>query len=196
MEKKKVMIAIPYTKFIETDCWQSILNLTRPDGVEAFINTFARYSAAQARNISIKTALEQAYDYILFVDSDQIIPADTLVKLMAVDADMSVGWTPMAVNRPETNIAIYNLEYRRFDFYKQDELPKEVFEVGGCGFAVNLLKLESFKGADYPYFVFTEYPNGDLLTEDLYFCLKMKEKGLSIKCEPSLRAGHIKRIVI
>jgi cellulose synthase/poly-beta-1,6-N-acetylglucosamine synthase-like glycosyltransferase len=199
METKKqirVMAAIPYTKSVETDCWQSVLNMAPPYNVTVVINTFAKYSAGHARNTAARAAVEQGFDYILFTDSDQILPPDTLARLLALGCDMAAGWTMMNVNRPETNIASYSAERKTFDFYRVDNLPEAVFEPGGCGFAVNLLKVAALENLRYPYFVYTEYPGGDVLSEDLFFCLKFKEAGKKILCDPSLRAGHIKRIVI
>ena len=192
----KVLIAIPYTKFIETGCWQSVVNLKKPQDVVVETVTFARYSAAQARNVAVKEAINGGFDFIFFVDSDQILPSDALAKLLAVDADVRYGWTMMNVGRPETNAAIYDPEKKHFSFHTVETLPQEVFESDGGGLAITLIKLDLFRELEYPYFRYVEYGNGDTLSEDLNFCLTVKGLGKSIKCDPSLRAGHIKRTVI
>ena len=193
---KKILIAIAYTKFVETECWKSVMKLAKPPDAEAEVRTYARYSVAQARNVMAKDAVSERFDFVFVVDSDQILPADALVKLLAVDADIRCGWTVMNAGRPETNAAVYNARARHFSFYTEDTLPKTVFESDGGGLAVSLINVSLFKEMEYPYFRFIEYPNGDILTEDLNFCLAVKGMGKSIKFDPSVRAGHIKHIVI
>jgi cellulose synthase/poly-beta-1,6-N-acetylglucosamine synthase-like glycosyltransferase len=192
----KVLLAIAYTKFVETECWQSVISLIRPQGLFVEIRTYARYSIAQARNAMVKDALSGGFDFIFMIDSDQILPPDALTRLLAVDADMRCGWTMMNAGRPETNAAVYDAGKKHFSFHTAETMPKEVFESDGGGLAVALIKTELFTEMEYPYFRFIEYGNGDILTEDLNFCLAVKGMGKSIKVDPSLRAGHIKHIVI
>ena len=193
----KILIAIAYTKFIETACWNSLINLLRPADAQIEIRTYARYSVAQARNVSVKEAINDGFDRIFIVDSDQILPKDCLIKLLAMDCDIACGWTMMNVGHPETNAAIYSAEKNNFSFHTLKTMPKDApFESDGGGLAVALLKLDIFRELMYPYFRFIEYANGDILTEDLNFCLTVKQLGKTIKVDPSCRAGHIKHIVI
>jgi len=193
----KLLLAVLYTKFVETECWISLFNFIRPADIQIEIRTYSKYSVAQGRNIAAKDAMNDGFDFIFFVDSDQILPRDTLIKLLSIEGDVRLAWTIMNVGSPDTNIAIYNNEKRHFGFHTIETLPKEnVFEADGGGLAVSLIKTDIFTIMEYPYFRFIEYANGELLSEDLNFCLTIKRLGKSIKCDPTLKAGHIKHITI
>jgi hypothetical protein len=96
----KVLIAVPYTKFIETRCWESLLNLERPADVSSEIRTYAKYSVAMARNVAAKDALDSGFDYLFFVDSDMILPPDALARLLKIGADFATGWAMGSVDIP------------------------------------------------------------------------------------------------
>jgi hypothetical protein len=194
--KVKVLLAILYTKFVETECWLSLLGLERPEGCAIEIRTYARYSAAQGRNVAAKDAVNGGFDYLMFVDSDQVLPGDTLTKLLALGGDVRLAWTTMNAGRPETCIAVYDPEKRHYSFLTAAALPQGVFEADGGGLAVSLIKTGVFNSLESPYFRYIEYANGDTLSEDLNFCLAVKGLGKSIQCDPAVRAGHIKHITI
>jgi len=198
--KVKILLAILYTQFVETECWKSLIGMAKPEGCAIEIRTYAKYSAAQGRNIAAKDAVNGGFDYLMFVDSDQTLPPQTLARLLAMDGDVRLAWTMMALGSPDTNIAIFNKkpeqEFGHFSFYAVGTLPKEIFECDGGGLAISLIKTDLFKELEYPYFRYIEYANGDVLSEDLNFCLTVKGLGKSIKCDPAVRAGHIKHITI
>jgi hypothetical protein len=169
----------------------------RPHNIIIEVRTYSRYSVAQGRNVAAKDAVNGGFDFIFFVDSDQVLPCDTLMKLLSMEGDVRLAWTIMNVGRPETNIAIYDREKKHFTFHSIETLPKEnVFEADGGGLAVSLINTGLFNELEYPYFRYIEYANGDTLSEDLNFCLTIKELDKSIKCDPALKVGHIKHIVI
>jgi len=196
----KILLAILYTQYVETECWKSLIGLMRVEGCAIEIRTYAKYSAAQGRNVAAKDAVNDWFDYLMFVDSDQVLPPETLATLLAMDGDVRLAWTMMAVGSPDTNIAIYNKEqgkeFGHFSFHAVGTLPNEVFECDGGGLAISLIKTDLFKELEYPYFCYIEYANGDVLSEDLNFCLTVKGMGKSIKCDPALRAGHVKHVTI
>jgi len=194
----KILIAVPYTKFIETRCWESIMNMERPADVSTTVRTYARYSVAMARNLAAKDAVGGGFDYLFFIDSDMIIPPDALTRLLKIGADFATGWALQAVGGNMASICCYNAEKRFFYGMAAEWVTghAEPFEVDGSGLSCSLIKTEVLKSFEYPYFRYTEYATGDVLSEDLNFCLALREKGIKRMCDPALKAGHIKHIVI
>ena len=79
----KTLLAIPTARYIETECIESLFGMKKKGKVEMLIPR--SYSVDVARNIIAKYAQEHKFDYIMWVDSDMIIPKDTLVKLLSHD---------------------------------------------------------------------------------------------------------------
>jgi glycosyltransferase involved in cell wall biosynthesis len=198
MGAMKILIAIPYTKFIETRCWESLLNMERPADTASEVRTYSRYSVAMARNVAAKEAVDGGFDYIWFVDSDMIIPPDALIRLRGMDADFATGWALSAAGGTAASIASYDAGGNFFYGMHADWVRghAEPFEVDGSGLSCTLIKTDVFKTLDYPYFQYVEYASGEVLSEDFGFCLALRGAGKKMRCDPALKAGHIKHIVI
>lgn len=194
----KILTAIPYTKFIETRCWESLLNLERPPETMSEVRTYARYSVAMARNVAAKEAVDGGFDYLWFVDSDMIVPPDALTRLLKLDAEFATGWAMGGVGATTTSIANYDAWRKHFSFKTADEVMAHAspFAVDGSGLACALIKTGLFKRLEYPYFRYVEYGNGMVLGEDVGFCLDLMNKGIKMICDPALKVGHIKHVII
>jgi len=194
----KILIAIPFTKFVETRCWESLLNLERPADTMSEVRTYARYSVAMARNVAAKEAIDGGFDYIWFVDSDMIVPPDALIRLLRMNADFATGWAMSAVGATATSIASYDDANRFFNGMHVDWVRghAEPFEVDGSGLSCTLIKTSALKEFEYPYFQYVEYADGAVLSEDFGFCLALRGAGKKMMCDPALKVGHIKHVVI
>ena len=78
MPNKRILIALPTRKDIETGTWLSLNRLKVPDGYDIDIETFYGYQIDQVRNLVAKYSMDLAYDYVLCIDSDIIMPSDAL----------------------------------------------------------------------------------------------------------------------
>ena len=85
----KTLIAIPTSRNIEIECAASLIGMKRKGRIGVFAPT--SYCIDASRNMIVEHALEIGYDYILWVDSDMIVPKDTLLKLLATDKDIVCG---------------------------------------------------------------------------------------------------------
>jgi hypothetical protein len=138
--------------------------------------------------MSAKFALENEYDYLLFIDDDVIVPLDTFEKLLAVDADIAAGWV-IVRGHPFPNM-----------FYKYDpeekgalrdyiiERGEGLYDVDAVGFSCCLIKCSLLKRVPAPWFV-----TGPFNTEDIYFCLKAKQNfpDVTITVDASIECAHI-----
>jgi len=167
-----------------------------PGEVDMHIEFFTGYGCAQARNKAACRAIDGGYDAVLFLDSDQMIPIDTLEKLLACNTDISAGWAMQAVLDNRTNISKYDQGRMYYEFILRNELPAGVISVDAVGFACVLIKTSVLRKLPYPYFRYVEYPTRDVLSEDLYFCNTAKEHGFGILCDTSLKLGHVKSITV
>jgi len=194
---KRILLAVPsYQPTVLIQCIQSLYNIEIPPNTQLDIEYITGYGAAQARNKAVNKAIDGKYDYILFCDADQIIPTDALHKLMWYDVDFAAGWSMMCVGDNRSNISKFDDKRLFYDFYLENEVPKETFAADAVGFAIVLMKTSLFTKLDYPYFKYIEYGNKTILSEDLFFCDVLRCKGIPMVIDTSVKCGHVKSITI
>jgi hypothetical protein len=88
---KNILIAFPTAKNIETDTFLSVYRLDKPDNVNLHLECFYGYNIDQVRNLIAHYAIQNNFDYVLFVDYDMILPKDTLTRLLSYDKDIISG---------------------------------------------------------------------------------------------------------
>ncbi len=86
---KTILIAIPTNKYVESETFKSIYDLDIPEGYVTEFQCFYGYRVDQIRNLIAEWA--KRYDYLFAVDSDIILPRDTLSKMLALDLDVVSG---------------------------------------------------------------------------------------------------------
>ena len=88
----KILIAVPTFENIQPEVFKAIYNLKSEH--ELHFDFFKGYDCAIARNEIAKTAQAKHYDYVLMVDSDTIIPEDTLELMLEDPVDVCLGVCP------------------------------------------------------------------------------------------------------
>lgn len=188
-----VLIAVPTFESISPECFKAIYSLKGDDISFDFVKG---YDCAKARNEIVKKALK-GFDYVLMIDSDVIVPRDTLHFMLENPADVCFGVYPRKNTKAgETEL----FKDGTFDFknrYTFEELNKETvnrIHVKGGGFGCTLIKTEVFKNIDYPWFEFHSYEDSAFLSEDLSFCMKAAFR-YHLVADLRVRCGHISKVV-
>lgn len=182
----KIMLAIPTDKYIETACFESIYNMDKC-GHDVEMCTCMGYGVDTARNILAEEAINNEYDYVLWVDSDMVIPADALKRLLSHGKDIVSGlYSYKVLLRDE--VCCLKKVGDRYGNYKASEIVKlhDLLEVDAFGFGCALTSVKALKSIKEPRFVFKQD-----LGEDIYFCIKAKEAGFSLYADPNVLCGHI-----
>jgi len=184
----KVLIAIPTSREIDIQCAASLIGMKRKGKIGVFAPQ--SYSIDASRNLIVEHALKIGYDYILWVDSDMILPKNTLLKLLADGKDIVSGVYSYKLIHADTAVA------KRFvkeedDTYEDVPLKeiretKELMQIDGVGFGCVLTKADVFRKIEPPWFVYDKD-----LGEDIYFCRKAQKAGFEIFLNPQIKAGHI-----
>jgi GT2 family glycosyltransferase len=150
------------------------------------------------------------YDYVFTVDSDQLNIVNAFQELLMAmekysNIDILGGWTYM---QPDgDSLSLPNAGYFELDqsgrvivengVYKYNTIPesiirekKEPFEVGWIGFACVMYRRGVVKtlGSD----AFSAVYQGNWVSDDTGFCLRSREKGLSIYLHPEAYVKHMK----
>lgn len=141
---------------------------------------------AVARNNGVKRAQEVKADYLFFVDSDMVFPANTLARLVAHEKDI-VGAIYTKRLPP------YELLGRTLDSHAACD-ENGLVEMRRIPTGCLLIRMSVFDQMQKPYFRFgVNEKTGGLLGEDYAFCDTVREMGLHIWADMSLsqEIGHI-----
>jgi len=87
--EKTILIAIPTNKNIEAATYKSIFDLKVPKGYKLHFQYFYGYQIDQIRNLIAEWG--KGHDYLFCVDSDVVLPDDTLLKMVGWDRDIVSG---------------------------------------------------------------------------------------------------------
>lgn len=165
------------------------------------------------------------YDYgrMIWIDSDNIVTSEHLERLLSHDVDIVAAWYrqysagEISDNNPAT-CGIGELEMRvpgsvkgrcNLRPYSVGEMREigekgRLIEVFYAGFGLIAIKRGVFERIGYPWFegisVEWEDDGGKLfrrmLTEDVSFCVKARQKGFKIYVDPTVCIPHEKRVLL
>lgn len=210
IEMKNILIAIPTNKEIENDTTKSISNLIIPQGYSVKFEYFYGYAIDQVRNLIASYTVRNNFDYVFCVDSDIVLPPDALVKLLSADKHIVSGvyrQRKFDVNIPELFLGLNVVEddvqktlcfnMTREDLGKYEMANGDCFEIEACGFGCVLIKREVFEKLEEPHFFYKHSIDfKDTISEDVYFCQKAAKAGFKTHFIPSLKLGHIAKLIL
>jgi len=146
-----------------------------------------------SRDHLVKKALEDNVEYVFFLDTDVVVPADVLPHLLAWKLPIVSGlyWTkaklPCAYKLAEGN------HVKAIEQGFRNGFPEQVDAVGaGC----LLIDARVFKQIPPPWFHWDMVPWATSQekpghSEDINFCLKAREYGFPIYLDASMRCKHL-----
>lgn len=180
----KVLIAISARpdqgRWIEN--YQSIHDLDKPEGTK--VQFFTSWFSYQNKKHAVAKAIKEGFTRIFFVDDDQILPPDTLTRLLAHDLDVV---TCNLISRvPPFHPFLFDSAKENGEAHclTLDE-QKGLIEVAACGAGGILFKTRVFEsGVNWGI-------DEVIRTEDLYICRELKKFGFRIYCDLNAPSGHI-----
>ena len=214
----KVLIGVPTFENVYTETFKSIYDLKIPGGVDCNLEFVKGYDCARARNLIMDKAHENdkpLYDYVFMVDSDIILPENSL-ELLLMSFDIVhrrayiQGYKPGAIlgaypRKDGSNISdVFKLgtgypndnklsidEINNLG--KSDDSLEYIIRVNGGGFGCALIDTEifNFSTVSMPYFNYVNYPDGNVLSEDLYFCSALRNAGYGVYLNTKVVCKHI-----
>lgn len=187
----KTLVAVPCGDMVHTDFTRSLVGM-QIEGQVQF--TFAQGSLVyDARNQLVNIAIDNNFDRVLWLDSDMVFPPHLFKKLSA-DMDGREMVTGLCFTRKHpVHPAVYSGLYRDGNGVPHADYitdwSDDLFEVGGCGFAVVMTSVELLRRMRDKYNLLFSPIDG--FGEDFSFCLRVKDLGEKIYCDPTIEIGHI-----
>ena len=188
----RTLIAIPCMDTVQTEFASSLIHMRTAGTVQTvFMPCSLIY---KSRNDLADIAVQEGADYVLWLDSDMVFPTDLLIDLLADMEGRDIVTTVCHMRRPPFRPVLYSKlragmspkdnEYAHFDDYPRDR----IFEVEGCGMACTMMRTDVLKTvAEKCHEWFAPLPG---YGEDLAFCIRARECGFKIHCDPKLQIGH------
>ena len=192
MNNKKILIAIPTARNIESETFKSIYDLHIPAGYEADFQYFYGYNIDQVRNL-IASWVVNGYDYLFSVDSDIAFPPNTLAKLLAHDVDMvsglyiqrKPGQHILEVYEHNVQGGVSNIPYGKI-------AGRGLVQIASCGFGCVLVKAKVMRAIPYPHFKYhSAIDHAHTISEDIDFCKKALSAGFKIWADTNIHCKHI-----
>ena len=207
----KILIAVPTFETIYPDTFKSIYEIDKGDN-EVLFEFVRGYDCATARNRIAQRSLDLKADYVLMVDNDVAVPKNVLTLMLEDAKDVCLGFYAHrdTDNRYRGNTCICRLKdkdgkdyfnYPLESEYTADEM-KQLAESGetkirvhGGGMGCAFINTDVFRAIEYPWYDWINYgdANRGMLSEDLYFCERLKAKTLPVYADVRVRCGHMFR---
>lgn len=193
----KILLAVPTFENILPDTFKSLWDMDRAEH-EVEFETVRGYDCAMARNVIAQMAIDRKTDYVLMVDSDVIVPKDVLINLLEDPVDVCFGYCPRRSDHSVSSM---------FPLFRPDGKPnvgfadgismnelraseKKRIQVRGGGTGCVLIKTDLFRRIKKPWFNWVNDPDGATVSEDLFFCDRVKKAGFPMYVDTRVACGH------
>lgn len=161
---------------------------TRQHGVLANIVNPKCANIDVGRSNGVEVAYHMKADYLFFVDSDMMVPPETICRLLehrkpVIGASYCQRRLPFRMTHSELDGTLGTFDNADTGLREVARLPT------GC----MLIDMKVFETFEKPYFRM-EYPgDGRSISEDNYFCDRVREKGHTIwlDCDLTKEVRHI-----
>lgn len=127
------------------------------------------------RDTCVRQAMENNCTHLLFVDSDVMFKEDSINTL---------------IKHAENGIDVVAGRYNKKILPVQSTVKEDIKELSEVEFVPTgflLVNMEVYKKIGKPCFSFSK----DAESEDYYFCMRAKEMGYKIYCDPTIEIAHL-----
>lgn len=190
-----LLVAIPHMGSFPEPFVTSLMGLVMRTTLYTDINVGFKFIGNtlihQAREDFVIYALENNFDYILFLDSDLTFPDDVIEQLIKYQCDIISGLYFMRMPPHYPTAYIWKEEKGQFGFAPLNMFDYELMEIDGCGCGCMLINTRIFEKLEPPYF--TPIPSNSgktILSEDLSFCKKAIDAGIKLVLNTNVKCGH------
>lgn len=156
------------------------------------------HDIASIREDMARQALQAGMSHVLFLDTDQIYPPDTIPRLLSQAAK---GWdivvAPVHRRYPPFELI---LKRGKLDAYTQ--VPDEeaysgrVIEIDAAGTGCMLIDTRVLIAMDRPWFEIKRTPDGNPVGEDISFCARARSLGFRICADTAINIDHIAKVAV
>lgn len=188
---KKILVAVPTLNKVDVKFVASWANIVYGHGIEDVVchPQFVVDSMTYTARINLaEIAVNGDFDYVLWMDSDMVIPQDALKKMLKADKEMVTGL--YFQRRGDHAPVIYSKVDEKERIVCEDYPKDKLFQIAACGFGCVLMKTDVIRIVARASGGLTFQPY-DGIGEDLSFCYRWGKAWGEIWCDPTIKCGHI-----
>ena len=188
---RKILVVAPHRARDDGNV-TNFYKMQTPAGFTCSLAEPCGYSVPDAQNYAVKKALDEGYDYVFFVEDDNLIPKNGLVQLMSHKADVAAGFYYRKYLPLESAGMHYteNGEPCSIENFKIGDIIHNTLVIPmGC----TLIKTDVFRRMEFPYYKEVVVKDRPALTSDTYFCEKARELGIDLITDTGVQCLHIDR---
>jgi len=190
---KKLSILVPTRDMVHTHFAFSLSQLYKT--TSEVIDTYLFFDSSSILLNQREKLIEEAKlinsDYVLWLDSDMVLPSTAAIRLLEHNQDI-VGCNYLKRTKPLKPVAYKNIE--DWDSFLPLTIEENLVEVEGVGMGCILMKTEIFNKIKKPYFEFTyNEKSDDWLGEDFNLLKKLREVGYKVYID-TLLSSEIKHM--
>lgn len=187
IKKSKVAVCIPTRDLLHSAhamCLTELVKFNTMHEIDTHVFMDASTVLLTQREHLATMALNLDTEYILWLDSDIVFPATTLIRLLSHDEDI------VAANYVKRQFPSKGVAYKKIGEWHEPlslDVSDSLETVEGIGMGCMLMKTEIFNKIPKPWFEFTWSPeSNDVLGEDMNLCKKINQLGYKIKVDTVL----------
>ena len=191
----RLLVAVPTVDYVPADFVKSLSHLCLRLGREripADVQIIGGTLVYIARNRLAHRAIREEYTHVLWLDSDMTFSDSIVEDLLFCGKDMVCG--AFVSRRPPYGPCVYTDISDPANMKKVENFGTEPFRVDGCGFATVLTSVSLLDAVQSNFG--TCFRPTEQYGEDLAFCDRVKQLGMEIWCEPTVRPGHIAHVPV
>jgi GT2 family glycosyltransferase len=203
VKAKRGIIGMPHTGTFPHQTTMSLTGLIRPLNTVVMNHMIGSCIIYDARDQIIKFAEDNNADWVLFVDSDMVLPNDALIKFEAMtlqDKKLDIVSGMCFKRIPPYQPCFYtkariNAETKKPMLETPIDFPeKGLLEVEGMGMACTFIRKEAWrKVKEKTGHWFFPFPG---IGEDLSFCIRARMAGIKMYVDLSVDVGHVSQFVV
>ena len=191
----RLMVAVPTVDYVPADFVKSLSQLCLRLGREripADVQIIGGTLVYIARNRLAHRAIRDEYTHVLWLDSDMTFSDSIVEDLLFCGKDMVCG--AFVSRKPPYGPCVYTDISDPANMKKVENFGTDPFRVDGCGFATVLTSVSLLDAVQSNFG--TCFRPTEQYGEDLAFCDRVKQLGMEIWCEPTVRPGHIAHVPV
>lgn len=131
-------------------------------------------------------------DSLLFIDSDMVFTPQDIKRMEKHLETHDVVTGVCVMGFPGWPPAVFDEKRRPIENIKAED---GLFEIGSCGAAFLGISKPVIQTLIEPFTPLAEEKYGQYYGEDISFCMRAREAGFRIWCDPKLQIGHIKTVI-
>lgn len=188
----KLLIGVPTLDFLHVEFVQSLTNLIMRLNQEKIwfeVKYITGSLVYAARDKVACHAINNEFTHVLWFDSDMVFQDSILDDLLFSGKDFVSGRFN-ARRKPYVSCQFKKL----VPIERVEEYPQDTFQIAGCGFGCVLTSVDVLRQVQMHYQTCFLPMSG--FGEDLAFCVRARDLGIKIYCEPTAVVGHVGHITI